>query len=245
MAAKDIKTLQKDIKNLQEDYENLRGRARDTARVTVFNTRELGSQTCQHTAVLYLRGIARDTINQAFKLYKDEAKVKRELQDQNAREGAAFMTWKARLFAGILTWLSDAVPSDSPKYAHVQALLQMNVNAVVDRVQFHKPECPSDSSPWNATLYFQSTADGISARHMLLFELTEYYKTSTGAAATVSMGFDRYTDRALTKELAEWVELPAKGRSKGKGKGDTSSSSGPKRRSPEHGDGSRGARPRH
>ncbi|CAE8636842.1 unnamed protein product [Polarella glacialis] len=130
--------------------------------------------------------------------------------------------------------------SNSPKYAHVQALLQMNVNAVVDRVQFHKPECPSDSSPWNATLYFQSTADGISARHMLLFELTEYYKTSTGAAATVSMGFDRYTDRALTKELAEWVELPAKGRSKGKGKGDTSSSSGPKRRSPEHGDGSRG-----
>ncbi|CAE8616179.1 unnamed protein product, partial [Polarella glacialis] len=230
LAANDIKTLQKDIKNLQDDYENLRGRARDTARVT-------------RTAVLYLRGVARDTINQAFKLYKDEAKVKRELQDQNAREGAAFMTWKSRLFAGILTWLSDAAPSDSPKFAHVPTLLQMNVNAVVDRVQFHKPECPSDSSPWNAALYFQSTPDGISARNMLLFELTEYYKTSTGAAATISVGFDRYTDRALTKELAEWVELPTKGRSKGKGKGDASSSSGPKRRSPEHGNGSRGARP--
>ncbi|CAE8594584.1 unnamed protein product, partial [Polarella glacialis] len=119
----------------------------------------------------------------------------------------------------------------------------MNVNAVVDRVQFHKPECPSGSSPWNATLYFQSTPDGIAARHILLFELIEHYKTPTGAAANISMGFDRCTDRALTKELAEWVELPSKERSKGKGKGDASSS-GPKRRSPEHGNGSRGARQR-
>lgn len=207
---------------LEQAHDALRGHTRDVARLSVMNARAVADLEAQRSAVVFLRGVAKRKVSAAFGTYKAEAAARRlsaggpgEMDTSGQQK-----TWKVLFWEALTDWLvmkASQENTDEAVKVLVDELATLTPAKVIDNVRFHRPDAPEGDAPWAATMKFNATCEGGTARGSLLYELRGLFRDGA-LPADVAVAFDRPRDRQLTAEVAQWVDMPAKGKGKGKTK---------------------------
>ena len=92
---KDVGSCFNRVYHCEDDLEELRTAAKEAAKLAVFNARELNQVSSTTKITCFLTGSLKDTVNVAFKAFREEARKARE-----EKKGKKWTFLRSKIFLG-------------------------------------------------------------------------------------------------------------------------------------------------